>query len=72
MAIMEDFIVKYGDKIDAVFCHWDNGATGVINALENANMDGVYIVAVDGAPQVTIMLRTAPRLYASASPSPTW
>ena len=48
MAIMEDFIVKYGDKIDAVFCHWDNGATGVINALENANMDGVYIVAVDG------------------------
>ena len=48
MAIMEDFIVKYGDKIDAVFCHWANGATGVINALENANMDGVYIVAVDG------------------------
>lgn len=48
MAIMEDFIVKYGEEIDAVFCHWDNGATGVINALENANTEGVYIVAVDG------------------------
>lgn len=48
MAIMEDFIVKYGDQIDAVFCHWDNGATGVINALENAGMEGVYVVAVDG------------------------
>lgn len=48
MAIMEDFIVKYGDQIDAVFCHWDNGATGVINALQNANMEDVYIVAVDG------------------------
>ena len=48
MAIMEDFIVKYGDQIDAVFCHWDNGATGVINALQNANMEDVYIMAVDG------------------------
>lgn len=48
MAIMEDFIVKYGDQIDAVFCHWDNGATGVINALANAGREDVYIVAVDG------------------------
>ncbi len=48
MAIMEDFIVKYGDEIDGVFCHWDNGATGVIEALKNANMEGVYVVAVDG------------------------
>lgn len=48
MAIMEDFIVKYGEDIDAVFCHWDNGATGVINALSNAGIEGVYVVAVDG------------------------
>ncbi len=48
MAIMEDFIVKYGEQINAVFCHWDNGATGVINALKNAGIEGVYVVAVDG------------------------
>lgn len=48
MAIMEDFIVKYGDQIDAVFCHWDNGATGCINAMKNAGIEGVYLVAVDG------------------------
>lgn len=48
MAIMEDFTVKYGDQIDAVFCHWDNGATGVINAASSAGMDDLYIVAVDG------------------------
>ncbi|HRX58846.1 MAG TPA: sugar ABC transporter substrate-binding protein [Eubacteriales bacterium] len=48
MAIMEDFIVKYGDQIQGVFCHWDNGATGVIEALKNANMTDVYVVAVDG------------------------
>ena len=48
MAIMEDFIVKYGDQIQGVFCHWDNGATGVIEALKNAGMTDVYVVAVDG------------------------
>lgn len=48
MSIMEDFITKHGDKIDAVFCHWDNGATGVINALKNAGIDGVFVAAIDG------------------------
>ena len=48
MAIMEDFIVKYGEEIQAVFCHWDNGATGVINALKDAGMDDVYVIGVDG------------------------
>ena len=48
MAITEDFIVKYGDKIQGVFCHWDNGATGVIEALKNANMTDVFVVGVDG------------------------
>ena len=48
MAIMEDFIVKYGDQIQGVFCHWDNGATGVIEALKNAGMNDVYVIAVDG------------------------
>ena len=31
-AIAEDMVTKYGDEIQFVFCHWDNGATGVINA----------------------------------------
>lgn len=48
MAIMEDFIVKYGDEIQGVFCHWDNGATGVLEALKSAGMNDVYVVAVDG------------------------
>ena len=48
MTRMEDFIVKFGDDIQGVFCHWDNGAAGVIQALENAGMKDVYLVAVDG------------------------
>ena len=50
-AIAEDMITKYGDKIQFVFCHWDNGATGVINALKAVNQDWankVLIIGVDG------------------------
>jgi ABC-type sugar transport system substrate-binding protein len=48
MAIMEDMIVKHGDEIDGIFCHWDNGATGIIEAMKAAGMEGKFIVAVDG------------------------
>ncbi|MGL1892687.1 MAG: sugar ABC transporter substrate-binding protein [Spirochaetaceae bacterium] len=48
MAIMEDMIVKHGDEIDGVFCHWDNGATGILGALKAASMEDVFIVGVDG------------------------
>jgi ribose transport system substrate-binding protein len=49
MSIMEDMIVKDGKKIQGVFCHWDNGATGVIQALKAADMlNGMFIVAIDG------------------------
>jgi ribose transport system substrate-binding protein len=48
-AIAEDFIVKYGDEIDAIYCHWDVGATGIIQALKTAGMEGVYVIGVDGS-----------------------
>jgi ABC-type sugar transport system substrate-binding protein len=46
--IMEDDIVKYGTDIQGVFVHWDNGATGVIQAAKAAGIKGLYIVGVDG------------------------
>ena len=48
MAIMEDFIVKYGDEIDAVFCHWDGGLTGCIEALDGTDISDVYTIGIDG------------------------
>lgn len=48
MAIAEDMLVKHGDEIEGVFCHWDNGATGVIGALKARGRDDVFIVGVDG------------------------
>jgi ribose transport system substrate-binding protein len=49
MAIAEDMITKYGEEIDGIFCHWDNGVTGVANAIEAANLDKeLFVVGVDG------------------------
>jgi ABC-type sugar transport system substrate-binding protein len=47
-AIMEDDIVKYGNQIQGVFVHWDNGATGVIQAAKAAGLKNLFIVGVDG------------------------
>ena len=47
-AIMEDDIVKYGSDIQGVFVHWDNGATGVIQAAKAAGITGLHIIGVDG------------------------
>jgi len=46
--MMEDFIVRYGDKIDVVFCHWDYGASGAIEALQSAGMTDVFVVGIEG------------------------
>ena len=48
LAIMENDIVKYGKDIQGVFVHWDNGATGVIQAAKAAGLSGLFIVGVDG------------------------
>jgi len=48
LTIMENMIVKYGKDIQGVFVHWDNGATGVIQAAKAANIKGLFIVGVDG------------------------
>jgi len=55
LAIMEDFLVRFGDEIDVVWCHWDNGASGVIEAVEAAGFtasstpgEGIFIIGVDG------------------------
>jgi len=49
-AIMEDFLVMYGDDIDIVWCHWDHGAAAVIEAVEASgrNASDIFIIGVDG------------------------
>ena len=47
-AIMENDIVKFGKDIQGAFVHWDNGATGVIQAAKAAGFSNLFIVGVDG------------------------
>jgi len=47
-AIMEDFLTKHGDSIDIVWCHWDNGASAVIEAAHAAGKRDIFIIGVDG------------------------
>lgn len=50
MTIAEDFIVMHGNKMSGIFCHWDNGAIGVVEALKAAQYKpgDIFMVAVDG------------------------
>ena len=48
LSIMENMIVKHGKEIQGVFVHWDNGATGVIQAAKAAGLSNLFIVGVDG------------------------
>jgi ABC-type sugar transport system substrate-binding protein len=48
LSIMENMIVKHGKEIQGVFVHWDNGATGVIQAAKAGGLSGLFIVGVDG------------------------
>jgi len=45
---MEGFLVQF-DNIDIVWCHWDNGASGVIEAAQAAGrLDEIFIIGYDG------------------------
>lgn len=49
ISVMEDFISKYGDEIDYVFCQWDYGAAAVSQLLEEKGLsDKIYVVSIDG------------------------
>ena len=48
MALMENWIQTYGDKINAVFCHNDEMGMGALKALQAAKIkDKVVLVSVD-------------------------
>jgi len=48
-ALMRDFITRLGESIDIVFTHWDEGASGVIGALEMSDVEGVYVIGIGGS-----------------------
>ncbi len=51
MALTENWIQSYGDKIDAIFAQNDEMGLGVVNALSAANLKNkVIVVSIDAIP----------------------
>lgn len=46
--IMENFLMAYGDDIDIVWCHWDDGAAAAISATQAAGRTDLFIIGFDG------------------------
>jgi len=46
--IMEDFLSQFGNDINIVWCHWDEGADGVIKAAQAAGRNDIFIIGVGG------------------------
>jgi len=49
-AAMQAYLVKYGDKINAVWCAWDDPAYGVANAIKEKGFGpkDMFVVGIDG------------------------
>jgi ribose transport system substrate-binding protein len=45
---MEDFITRFGDKIDAVFAGWDEPAMAAADAIKEAGLKNTFVVGIDG------------------------
>lgn len=56
---MEDFVIRFGDKIDAVWCAWDDlavAATKVLQRFGYTRKD-VFVVGADGHPHAYTEIR---------------
>jgi ribose transport system substrate-binding protein len=66
LAIMDDMIQAYGDKIDVAFGINDPSALGIMSSLEAANMKDVIIYGVDGSPDAKVMIKDGKMTATSA------
>lgn len=56
---MEDYLSRYGDKIDAVWAGWDEPAMAVAEAIKQAGFtrDQIKVVGIDGHPPAIDAMR---------------
>jgi ABC-type sugar transport system substrate-binding protein len=65
---MEDYIVRFGDTIDAVWAPWDEPAQAAINALSAAGLTDVKVIGIDGHPQaIAEVCRPGSQMIATVS-----
>lgn len=52
MTVMENFISRFGDQIDLVYCHDSGMAMGAISAIEDAGLtDKIKVVSINGTQE---------------------
>jgi len=66
MAVMQDLLTA-NPKIDAVFAINDPTAIGAELAIKQAKRTGIFITAVDGAPDAEVALKDAGSLFEGSS-----
>lgn len=70
MAVMQDLLTA-NPKIDAVFAINDPTGIGAELAIKQAKRDGIFITAVDGAPDAVVALKDSKSLFeGSAAQNP--
>lgn len=66
MAVMQDLLTA-NPKIDAVFAINDPTGIGAELAIKQAKRDGIFITAVDGAPDAVVALKDPKSLFEGSS-----
>ena len=66
MAVMQDLLTA-NPKIDAVFAINDPTGIGAELAIKQAKRDGIFITAVDGAPDAVVALKDSKSLFEGSS-----
>ena len=70
MAVMQDLLTAH-PKIDAVFAINDPTGIGAELAIKQAKREGLFVTAVDGAPDAVVALKDTKSLFeASAAQNP--
>ncbi len=66
---MEDWISRFGDDIDAVWCVWDEPAMAVTNVLAAAgySRDDVIVTGIDGNESAVQMMRDGSPIIATVA-----
>jgi|GEM_PF-226784 len=57
---VRDWLTRFGDKIDAIWCPWDEPATAAAQAIVNSGRDvkSMFVVGADGHPPAVDQMRS--------------
>ncbi len=67
--VMQDYVARYGDDIDAVWAPWDEPAQAAVNVLQAAGIDA-FVTGIDGHPPAVEAVCDPDSLFAATVGQP--